>query len=426
MSFADDFREAIYEIDRAVPAISDQLTQAMFAFATRQHILWVADAGRAKTMTAKLLFGIFPGAPKLTIQMARDTQRDEIFGAMIADRLLKEGREIYNLEGGVAAVVFWFADEFFDGPDMLLRMLLTTFNERRLETKDQVVDPIPLHTVIMTTNFFRDNEATRALLDRILFKCDIPRARGLLDRLEMYEYRMNGGMTPKALEYEALDEFSRSVPSVKFGSGPRVMHAMLMASFNNRRRTLIEEAIQADAQAAAQDPNYTGEPPYSPEEAARLMLPVTPRTEVQLLDLPKAAAALNNRGVVEFADLQALRYGLVHAGNDDPSDEQAWTDVCGWLLPKSQREAEAFEGLAQVAVDLADIRKHRDGANPIALTIGGTAYTALQTDAKVAIDRLIHGGSNCVQQLGKWIKAELDTFDDPGEPTRFPWFGDWA
>lgn len=398
MAFQDDLREGFLAIKHVAVGWDDLLTQAMFGLVTREHIVWFSEPGRAKSMTARLIFQLFPDAHTFSKQITRDTMPDDLIGSEIPKEYMDTGRQVFNLDGGICDVEFAFLDEFFDGGDPLVRALHTVLNERRFETKDQPPVDVPLHTAIMTTNFHRDTAATAAVLDRIMCKAYVPRVDGLVDSTRMYTTYLDthgSHLTLPRLSYVDLKEFADTIDApdgVYVSPAIKLMHAYLIQAYIDRR--IAEAQVNAD--------------PNNPDT---LVLPteVTPRSEAKLHDFSRACALLSGRREVQFSDLAALRYGLVTIG-DGSSDDRIWAEVCEEMLPKRKRDEGRLEDLAAIAEALADIKANRDANTDIQITIGGKLWYGTILDLKNLFDRIVDRGTAtpAIADITDRLKTELD------------------
>lgn len=182
------------------------------AFLTKNHVLVWGSTGGGKTWITNEVFGSFTGADTFKLQCTRDMDEASLMGMGYDAKKMRAGRIKFEAseDGSVVKSNFVFADEMMDAPDRILRVLLGALNQARrvyLST-GQVIDNIPLHTAIATSNYRRDNEATAAVLNRILLqyqtKAGASQAeRAMLDVLN--ESRRYGTANHKpTMEYEEL------------------------------------------------------------------------------------------------------------------------------------------------------------------------------------------------------------------------------
>jgi len=398
MTFAHDLRERVYLLGQNFPGYEDVLTQALFALVTREHMLWYSKPGRAKTQVAGSLFDMFAGAPVFRKQLTKDTMKEELFGNVVVDDFMKTGSEVYNLDNGIVESVFAYLDEFFDGADYLLRALLNLLNEREFHAKDMGVVVSPLHSVIATTNFYRDREATEAVLDRFMCKAVLQGIDGVADSMRATAtYLTYAG---KAVPFEPLDylglkeladqvEAPESAGGITVSPGMRLLHVLLITEFQRRRIEAATKKWHAENPDAAEEPNEL-----------EIMVPdISPRTMVKLLDFVRASAALSGRDAVAQDDVRGVLYGLVTIG-DESGDQELWAEVCNDHLGLSSKQLESLENLGDLADQVAALKSERSQTSAMELMIGGRAYSVMSLTSSRALD-VITGRDHPTLRLAK-------------------------
>lgn len=388
MSYQTDLRENFYELGQHFPGFEGVLIQALFALIAKEHMLWYSKPGRAKSMVAKEIFGMFDGATILSSQLTKDMMPDDVFGDVIANELINRGRRIVNLDGGLAAVTFAYLDEFMDAGDFMLRSMLNVLNEREYHgSKDMPTVLSPLHSAIATTNYMRQREATEAVLDRLLCKASLPGVTGLTDVMRAGQtYLGYAGKLlelPHVLPYDGLKELSDRVMTapedggIYISPGMRLLHVILVQEFQ-RLRT---EKAEADWHTA--NPDAADEP--AEEE---LGVPeITPRTLVKLHDMSRSAAILNEREEVEPEDNRALGYGIYVVG-DKSGDGELWHTLCDQMLRFSDKQRQSLEDLGELADQVGQAKAERAEVTKLQLQIGGKAVMFVDLASTSLVDRL--------------------------------------
>ena len=406
MTFVHDLRQRVFLLGQNFPGYEDVLTQALFALLTREHMLWYSKPGRAKTQVAGSLFDLFADAPVFRKQLTKDTMKEELFGNVVVDNFLKTGREVYNLENGVVEATFAYLDEFFDGSDFLLRALLNLLNEREFHAKDMGVVTSPLHSVIATTNFFRDREATEAVLDRFMCKAVLQGIDGIADSMRATQTYLT--YTGKAVPFEPLDyqslkeladlvEMPESDGGIIVSPGMRLLHVLLISEFQRRRVEAATQKWRADNPDAAEGP-----------DELELQVPdISPRTMVKLLDFVRASAVLNARMEVTKDDLRGTMYGLVTIG-DESGDQELWSKICeDYLGGLSAKQLGSLEKLGVVADQVAALKSERSQTSNMQLMIGGTAYSTLQLTSSRALDFVTRNTHPALTLAKQQLAAEI-------------------
>ncbi|HSX33146.1 MAG TPA: MoxR family ATPase [Candidatus Saccharimonadales bacterium] len=386
--FTTLLRERFYLLGQSFPGYEQVLTQALFALVTKEHMLWYSKPGRAKSMVAKAIFDLFEGSSLFMKQLTKDTLPDAIFGNVIPDKLMAEGLELYNLDGGLAAVEFAYLDEFFDASDFVLRAMLNVLNERVFLSKDQPPVLAPLHSVIATTNYLRQREATEAVLDRLLCKAVVGDITAVTDLMRAgmtylgYPGKSHGLPQLPYGELLALADFVE-LPEDKGGititPGMRLLHVLLVKEFQQRRITAALKRWEADPA----NQNAVDKP-----AAEELGIPeITPRTLVKLHDFSRAAAALNNNSTVSTDDQRTLIYGLSVIG-DDSGDELLWAATCDELLRLSSGQLSSLESLGAIADTVGQLKAEQDQTSSLELEIGGRMVVATEASLRELLDRV--------------------------------------
>lgn len=417
MSFESDLRERFYLLAQAYPGYEDVLTQALFALLTREHVLWYSKPGRAKSEVSDAVFGMFDGAPAFSRQLTKDTMPEAVFGNVIPRLLMEEGREIYNLEGGIVTATFARLEEFFDASDFMLRSMLSVLNERYFETKDMKRVDSPLHTAILTTNYVRESEATEAIIDRIICKAMIPGVTSVVDRMVANQtyLRLNcAKRTLTKLAYDellALSEYIRRPAAdggITIGSGEQLLQVMLVDTYQQRRLERAGEKYKAANQRLVDEP--TQEELGVPD--------ISQRTRGKLFNLARASASLNGRGKVVPQDLRAMGYGLYVVG-DDTGDAETWNALCDEFLNLAPKQVESLAKLGDIANEIGRMKTEKGQTTTAQMRIGGDLVERNALGFRRMVDKL-SGRDHVVLKLAKQqLDEALTALGKPKAATSF-------
>jgi len=421
-----DLRENFYELEQHFPGFQEVLIQALFALVGMEHLLWYSLPGRAKSMVARAIFGMFDGAKVLTTQLTKDMMPDDVFGDVIANELINSGRRIINLEGGIAAVEFAYLDEFMDAGDYLLRSMLNVLNEREYHgSKDMASVSAPLHTAIATTNFMRQREATEAVLDRLLCKAELAGIEELTDCMRAGQTYLgySGKMLqlPHKLPYEGLKQLSDQVMApleeggVLISPGMRLLHVVLVQEFQRLRH---ESAVANWHQA---NPDAAEEP--SEEEVS--VPEVTPRTLVKLHDMSRAAAVLNERDEVVPEDNRALGYGIYVVG-DKSGDDELWHDLCDTFLKFNSKQRQSLEELGEIADNVGQIKAECSEVTNLQLHLGGQAIQFADLGKRKLADRLRNVDHPVLDIAKKRLDDEISELTSQSGHCKFDLLKGWS
>ena len=407
MPYATELRKQMHDISMNFPTFEDVLTQSLFALLTREHVLWYSLPGRAKSQVARQIFDLFMGSKVFTMQITKETSKDELFGNILVDELMKSGSEIHNLSNGLADVEFAYLDELFDGNDFLLRTMLNVLNEREFHSKDMGTIKAPLHTVIATTNFLRMREATDAVLDRFMCKAYLHGVVDLADAMRAtntYLSFTGKSVDVPRLDYEGLQELSDRVDlpadqgGVSVSPGMRLLHVLLVREFQEARRVVALQKWHEQYPDAAADPTEV-----------ELGIPdISPRTLVKLNDFSRASAVLHNRNEVQVDDLRSFVYGLVTIG-DDSGDEQLWAEVCNRMLNLSNRQVQSLERLGEIIDQVGQLAAERSLTTPGQMLVGGRMMSVAQLGSSSVLDKITGNGHPTLTIAKAEIKAAVSS-----------------
>jgi len=255
-----------------------EVKQLMYALFTQEHMLLMGPPGTAKSLFASRAFKAIDGAKTFSIHLTKQTTEEYVFGPLNIVEL-KRGNIVHNTKDSILEADFAFIDEFFDASDVLLRSLLGVLNERVWMKGQQKVDA-KLHTAILTSNYQRENDVTQAVLDRIIFQCEIKPITAKTKRIRVFKDFLEDSnfQPPKILDLKKLKVFTDKVndqKSVKFSE-------QILKTFDE----LIEEFARESKKYISQ------------------------RTANKALKVVKVSALLDGRDEVIYKDLEELRYVL--------------------------------------------------------------------------------------------------------------------
>lgn len=376
--FGPHMSQQFQQLRKLLVGMDPQLLQAMFALGTLEHILWIAGPGVAKSMAAEMLMDMFEDADKLMLQLTKDMPSDAIFGHIIPSKLIEDGEEIRNLEGGIVDVEFFFADEFMDASAWHIRAMLNIFNERKHRSKSQGEIDAPLHSVIATTNFYRTTAELEAVVDRFLAIAIMPAADCLVE-----DFRIGRGYTktsgkdievPK-LRYTDLLAFANWIESAEgpyISDGVMTLHYLVTREYMERRYQMEVQKWADKNGVDLNDPVNQAQVPTMRE----LGVFITPRRAAKTLDYVRAAAGFQGREVVVPDDVRAagLSYCVIGENN---GHEELWGDVCDELVAGIKpRDLERLDGIGALTDLVGDLMAERGNDREVTFDIGGKHYAA--------------------------------------------------
>ena len=255
-----------------------EIKQLIYALLTQEHMLLMGPPGTAKSLFASRAFEAIDGAKTFSIHLTKQTTEEYVFGPLNIVEL-KKGNIIHNTKDSILEADFAFVDEFFDASDVLLRSLLGVFNERVWMKGQQQINA-KLHTAILTSNYQRENDITQAILDRIIFQCEITPITEKTKRIRVYKDYIQSAdfQPPKVLDLKKLKAFTKKVNSPK------------SVKFSEEILKIFDELVR---EFAKESKKY-----------------VSQRTANKALKVLKVSALLDNRKKVIYKDLEELKYVL--------------------------------------------------------------------------------------------------------------------
>ncbi|MCC7229430.1 MAG: AAA family ATPase [Fimbriimonadaceae bacterium] len=320
------------------------LEQILYALLTKEHALIIGDRGLAKSRLARSVFAQFEATrPPFSLQLTRSTSVGQLVGGL--DLVAFErGTYIHNLDGYIVKANFAFLDELFDANDFVLRALNGILNEREFLNGPQI-EPAVLHTAIGTTNFIRDTRESRAVLDRLLFKCVVHRAESTLERFAIRrEFITSHGGTVnaasgKAIPYAYLNKLSRIIqgesPNHSIKAPPHIL-VMLDQIISDFEKEVSEK--RSDERFVYSD-----------------------RSKNKAIHVVMASALRSGRTTAEVRDLAALRFLIPTVGSRD--EEEVFNHALDLTVKAfTSRDRESVDQAAAI-VDLVQeaVERHRLG-----------------------------------------------------------------
>lgn len=416
--FGPQMNEAFHALRELLIGFDEVLLQAMHALASSEHCLWIAPPGRAKSMAAELVFSLFPDASLLPLQVTKEMPQAALFGQIIPKRLIESGEEVYNLEGGLADVHFAFLDELLDGSDWTLRSILNIINERKFRSKSMGEIDAPLHSVIATTNFFRNTGALEAVVDRFLARAIVPAVDNIADRVRLGKVYVGGsgkGFKLPKLNYADLLAFAEWVESpngVYISPAMMMLHFELMREFVERRYKAVSEKWAQEHSIDLSDPDNAQNAPDDRE----LGVAITPRTSAKALDFIRATAGFNGRDVVQPDDLRSagLAYCVI---NDGSGSTELWTTMCDeYLHGLSDKVLRELEQIAEVVEAVGEVKGDRGQDRELNLSWMSQPFViSHQTVASLRqhFKRLRHPAITMAMAA---LEKSIDALDEPTQP----------
>jgi MoxR-like ATPase len=301
-----------------------ELQQIKMALLTKEHVLLQGTPGTAKSLLARSVFQNVIGASRYEVQFSKFMSEDYVFGPVNIKKLREDGEIAHNTKGTIVDSDFAFIDEFFDGSDVLLRSMLEILNERTFTRNSKRVE-CPLHTAILTSNYTREEEATGAILDRILFKSSVQPISDTDGRMTMYKAALD---KKNSCKLEAIKQVDLNTLAAFVMSGDVKVSNDVLTMYD----TVVREYIRQMKTKNVSD-----------------------RTCVKMLGVLKASAVTHGRSDVLMEDIQSISLALVPTG--DNMAEAAFENVYARTVVTGKKEQEEMIGLKKLKIRFEKILK---------------------------------------------------------------------
>ena len=278
------------------------------------------------SLFASRAFQAIDGAKIFSTHLTKQTTEEYIFGPLNIVEL-KKGNVVHNTKDSILEADFAFIDEFFDASDVLLRSLLGVLNERVWMKGQQRVEA-KLHTAILTSNYQRENDVTQAILDRIIFQCEVGPITAKTKRLRVYKnfLKDNTFKVPKVLDLEKLKAFTDKVSdptSVAFPKPILKIYDELVKDFSSESKKYVSQ-----------------------------------RTANKALKVLKVSALLNGRSEIIYKDLEELKYALCVLNRR--MEEEIFDAVYEKHVGNAEEEQILTKDLSEIAKRFKDIPTNFD------------------------------------------------------------------
>ena len=313
----------------------DAVRAALLAVLARQHLVLLGPPGTAKSLLIELLSERIAaptggGLRRFVWLMTKFTTMEELFGPVSVQGLKQDVyRRLTTNKLPEAELVF--LDEVFKASSAILNALLTIMNERAFDNGPARA-PVPLIALVGASNELPQGEDTAALWDRFLLRSTV--------------------------EYVGDGDFGRLLRLAAARTPPTTLAAADLAALQGAAATLpIPDSI---LDALLQ---------FRKDLAAKGIVPSDRRWR-QCLDLLRAQALLEGRGVVDEDDLLVLKDAL-------------------WQTPEQRQE------IARLAARLAN------PLNARAVELGDQAHGV----HAAALDKQRDGGLDDEAKMGAAIEA---------------------
>ena len=272
------------------------LEAACMALLLGKHIYLYGAPGTAKSQACRLVADSVRHCRHFETQVKDQTTLEHLVGAVVAEEYLHSGRQVYNLDGGLAAVEIAVLSELPDGEAGHIKSLADLLEDRHFYTKDmQVVSP--LHTLFANGNWLPAGKQWEPIFDRFAFIQRSPQPHGAHERANVLHavQEIRAGPSLPEIHFPSLAVLSRRVLAMEVPPGVEMAAAWVVDQY---------EIAQHQAPRAS-------------------LRPVSPRRLRDGLDATCATAALAGAGHVTYDHLSGLVPALCIGGGIGCDDEEA-------------------------------------------------------------------------------------------------------
>lgn len=357
-------------ISKRIIGRETELTALTLALILKQHVLFVGGYGTAKSLLARMFFSSVDGGSIFKAQLRRNMTSDHIFGPMDIERY-REGVIEHNTRGMLPDVTFAYLDEFFDANDGVLRSMLECLNERTF-TCGGVSSSIPLHTAIATTNFYRVEDATQAVIDRFLFRVKVLPVSEKTSQEAMIDSYLHGGWS--AQEKVGLAEVQEAGDYILDVGFPQEMKSTLIDLKNAYTKRRNSQMVISD------------------------------RRLCWTVDILRASAFMRGCANVEIEDMQNARFGLCLV--NDATDDAAFWSVFEEIVGELKKKAELPEKISAWKAVLSEAKKHDTKSSTKAMT-ASILELLRRTMDEIAAHPSFNEQVNLLKQLSR-INMEIE------------------
>jgi len=290
------FKKHFDEVEKHFVERKNELEQIKYAMLIKEHVLLKGKTGTAKSKLGKYCFNFIKGAKTFAIQLSKFMSEEYLFGAIDITKMRNEGKVEHITTDSIIDCEFAFIDEVFDGNDALLRSLLEVLNERKFTRHTQRLDA-KLHTAILTSNYVREDEATEAFLDRIMFKSDVKPVTSNKNRMNMYHTFVKHG-----------DKGHIQLGKILDGKAVTYEELVSLANF------ILSDAVELP------EPVLKLYDLILREYSKQLSCYISDRKANKMLNMLKASAVMNGRKRANFDDIESVKFALVTLNNDQQEE----------------------------------------------------------------------------------------------------------
>lgn len=290
------------EVTEIVEEREDALDAIIMAVLSGMHCFLYGSPGTAKSLSGRLFFNAIEDCNKLMKQLTRQMTEEGVFGPLRINKWKTQEVYEYNTKGGLAEADLALLEEYFDASDGCIRSMNEVLNERIFTRAVGQITKCPLHSVIATSNFWRDKDDAQAVADRFLCRVTV---------------------NPLVEEESRVSMIRKFLSDTKPNAKTKMPFADIKKLYQLRSKVEVDpDIIRAYSEVAKHVQAGLGKKGFMSDRRitwGSLLL--------------QAAAIKNERMEAEMEDIKQTRYALIFVGDSEQDEifETAYNKVVGEL-----------------------------------------------------------------------------------------------
>lgn len=242
----------------------EEIKMLSIAFVSGTNAFLHGKPGTGKSDLVESFSNCFDGSNYFRMLMSKTTEPSEVFGPVSLNALKNDSYKVVT-NNKLPKANIAFLDEVFKANSAVLNGMLTIMNERLFF--NDVVEEVPLVSIVGASNEFPEEEGLSALYDRFLLRWNVEAIQDANNRDKLFRNfiasrnnnsTINGGsqvaMTLPTMTFDDLNSFIELAKSVTFDDAIILEYNKLFLELekqgievSDRRKNEAIKAIQAHA-----------------------------------------------------------------------------------------------------------------------------------------------------------------------------------
>lgn len=339
----------------------EAISLSLLSLLAGKSIFLYGPPGTAKSLVARRVSCAFESNKFFDYLMNRFSTPEEIFGPLSLENLRKD-KLVRNTEGFLPAADFAFLDEIWKSSPAILNALLTIINEKKFRNilasdaelnpqnlSQEKLDKVPLKGLIAASNELpAKGQSLEALYDRFIMRLIVPR----IESKSNFEKLLN---TKNVVDFIEIDE-SLKFSNAQLDSIKNAANAVEISQVALNVLKRFKERLESYNASALKNNTQ--------------IIDVSERRWVNIMELLRVAAVLNDRSEIEISDLGLLKHCLWDKQEQKEQIEKLLSESIKDFSPVANVDTKDFDNLkSQIE---SSLHPNYDGI----VTIDGTSYIA--------------------------------------------------